>query len=156
MKLADNRTLKDERIGNMVVRRNDGNKIWNHWGCVICTMNEVQSIKCWPIYRERLLCSHEEWCLWAIWSNQYICLKVTTCKSLVENQSTKRIKVIRTDGGGEYTSKAFESFCDDKGMQHEGITSYTPQYNVLDERRNKIILDMTRCMVKQKGMPKLF
>lgn len=28
-------------------------------------------------------------------------------KLLVENQSEKKIKVLRTDGGGEYTSKIF-------------------------------------------------
>ena len=40
-------------------------------------------------------------------------------KILVENQSEKRIKVLRTDGGGEYTSKMFEKFYVEHGVDHE-------------------------------------
>ena len=32
-------------------------------------------------------------------------------KALIENHSERRIKTLRTDNGGEYTSKEFESFC---------------------------------------------
>ncbi|MCH80296.1 retrovirus-related pol polyprotein from transposon tnt 1-94 [Trifolium medium] len=65
-------------------------------------------------------------------------------KALVENQSSKRI--LRTDGGGEYTSKKFESFCVENGIEHEVTAPYTPQHNGLAERRNMTILDMARCM----------
>ncbi|GAU42259.1 hypothetical protein TSUD_327370 [Trifolium subterraneum] len=62
----------------------------------------------------------------------------------------------RTDGGGEYNSKNFESFCTSHGIEHEIIAPYTPQHNGLAERRNRTILDMARCMVKHKGLPKSF
>ncbi|GAU34373.1 hypothetical protein TSUD_217130 [Trifolium subterraneum] len=77
-------------------------------------------------------------------------------KALVENQSSRRIKILRTDGGGEYTSKNFESFCVDNGIEHEVTAPYTPQHNGLAERRNKTILDMARCMVKHRNLPKSF
>jgi len=67
-------------------------------------------------------------------------------KILVEKQSGKSIKVLRTDGGGEYTSKVFEKFCENNGIVHEvtaPYTSYTPQHNGLAERRNRSLLDMT-------------
>ena len=32
-------------------------------------------------------------------------------KALVENQTGRRIKVLRSDNGGEYTSKEFDAFC---------------------------------------------
>lgn len=32
-------------------------------------------------------------------------------------------------------------------------TPYTPKHNSIAERRNRNILDMTRCMLKQKGIP---
>ena len=32
-------------------------------------------------------------------------------KALIENKSEKRIKTVRPDNGGEYTSKEFEAFC---------------------------------------------
>ncbi|GAU43786.1 hypothetical protein TSUD_378110 [Trifolium subterraneum] len=77
-------------------------------------------------------------------------------KKLVEKQSDKQIKVLRTDGGGEYTSKEFENYCKDQGIIHEITAPYTPQHNGLAERRNRSILDMARSMVKQKGLPHRF
>ncbi|GAU46952.1 hypothetical protein TSUD_281870 [Trifolium subterraneum] len=71
-------------------------------------------------------------------------------KTLVEKQSDKSIKVPRTDGGGEYTSKEFENYCKDQGIIHEVTTPYTPQHNGLAERRNRSILDMARSMLKDK------
>jgi len=68
-------------------------------------------------------------------------------KVLIEKQSGKSIKVLRTDGGVEYTSKVFEKFCEDNGILHE-VTF--PQHNGLAERRNKSLLDMTRSMLKMK------
>ncbi|CAJ2663346.1 unnamed protein product [Trifolium pratense] len=77
-------------------------------------------------------------------------------KTLVEKQSDKSIKVLRTDGGGEYTSKEFENYCKEQGIIHEITAPYTPQHNGLAERRNRTILDMARSMVKQKGLPHRF
>ena len=77
-------------------------------------------------------------------------------KILVEKQSGKSIKVLRTDGGGEYTSKVFEKFCEDNGIVHEVTAPYTPQHNGLAERRNRSLLDMTRSMIKLKKLPNTF
>ncbi|KAK2440388.1 putative mitochondrial protein [Trifolium repens] len=77
-------------------------------------------------------------------------------KVLVENQSGKKLKILRTDGGGEYTSKNFELFCVNNGVEHEVTAPYTPQHNGLAERRNMTILDMARCMVKHRNLPKTF
>ncbi|MCH84025.1 copia-type polyprotein, partial [Trifolium medium] len=55
----------------------------------------------------------------------------------------------RTDGGGEYNSKNFESFCTSHGIEHEITAPYTPQHNGLAERRNRTILDMARCPTKK-------
>ena len=63
---------------------------------------------------------------------------------------------MRTDGGGEYTSKEFEAFSVNEGIVHEVTAPYTPQHNGLAERRNRTILDMTRSMLKQKKMPHKF
>ncbi|GAU25767.1 hypothetical protein TSUD_222240 [Trifolium subterraneum] len=67
-------------------------------------------------------------------------------KTLVEKQSDKSIKVLRTDGGGEYTSKEFENYC----IIHEVTTPSTPHHNGLSERRNRRILDMARSMKSKK------
>jgi transposase InsO family protein len=77
-------------------------------------------------------------------------------KVLTETESGKSIKTLRTDGGGEYTSKSFEEFCCNEGISHEVTSPYTPQHNGLAERRNRTILDMARSMLKQKNMPHMF
>ena len=50
-------------------------------------------------------------------------------KALIENLSDKRIKTLRSDNGGEYTSKEFEAFCKDAGIKRELTTPYNPQQN---------------------------
>ena len=37
-------------------------------------------------------------------------------KALVENQIGKKIKVLRTDNGGEFCEKEFEKFCKECGI----------------------------------------
>jgi len=77
-------------------------------------------------------------------------------KILVEKQSRKSIKILRTDGGGEYTSKVFEKFCEDNDIVHEVTAPYTPKHNGLVQRRNRSMFDMTISMLKLKKMPNTF
>jgi transposase InsO family protein len=55
----------------------------------------------------------------------------------VENQTEKRIKVLRTDNGGELCGKEFDQFCKKCGIAHKNTTPYTPQKNGVVERMNK-------------------
>ena len=71
-------------------------------------------------------------------------------KKAVENQSGKQIQILRSDNGKEYTSKKFNQFCEEAGIEHQLTTPYTPQQNGVSERRNKYILEMTRCMLHEK------
>jgi hypothetical protein len=48
-------------------------------------------------------------------------------KALVENQTKKRIKVLRTDNGGELRGNEFEEFCKKCGIERNKNTPYTPQ-----------------------------
>jgi hypothetical protein len=50
-------------------------------------------------------------------------------KLMVEKQSGCKLKVLRTDGGGEYTSREFGAFCEQEGIIHEVVAPYTPQHN---------------------------
>ncbi|RDY02998.1 hypothetical protein CR513_13478, partial [Mucuna pruriens] len=57
-------------------------------------------------------------------------------KPIIEKQCGWSIKVLRTNGGGEYTSHDFHSYCDKEGIIHEVTTPYTLQHNGKAERRN--------------------
>eukprot|EP00253_Pinus_taeda_P012540 PITA_12540 len=48
-------------------------------------------------------------------------------KALVENQTEKKIKVLRTENGVEFCSKEFEEFCKQCGIAWQKTTPYTPQ-----------------------------
>ena len=74
-------------------------------------------------------------------------------KAYIENQSSRKIKVLRTDGGGEYTSKEFLEFCDEAGIVHEFTPPYTPQHNGAAERKNRTIMNMVKSMLKCKDLP---
>jgi hypothetical protein len=47
----------------------------------------------------------------------------------VENQTRKKIKTLRSDNGGEYTSKDFKDLCASVGIKRELIVLYNPQQN---------------------------
>ena len=48
-------------------------------------------------------------------------------KSLIENHSERRIKTLISHNGEEYTSKEFEAFCKEDGIDRELTTPYNPQ-----------------------------
>jgi hypothetical protein len=48
-------------------------------------------------------------------------------KAQVENLTVRRIKVLRSDNGGEYTSRDFSDFCIEAGIKREYIVPYNPQ-----------------------------
>ena len=65
-------------------------------------------------------------------------------KALAENQSGKRIKVLRSDRDKEYTSREFERFCKDEGIKRQLTVVYSPQQNGVSERKNHIVMEMAR------------
>ena len=47
-------------------------------------------------------------------------------RALVENQSGKKIKVLRSDNGGEYTFDGYVDFCSEAGIKREFTVPYNP------------------------------
>ena len=74
-------------------------------------------------------------------------------KALIENLSDKKIKTLRSDNGGEYTSKEFEAFCKDAGIRRELTTPYNPQQNGVAERKNRTIMEAVKTMIYDQDLP---
>ena len=55
-------------------------------------------------------------------------------KALVENLSENKIKILRSNNGGEFTSNQFKNFCKEVGIKRELTTPYNPQQNGVEER----------------------
>jgi hypothetical protein len=68
-------------------------------------------------------------------------------KALVENQTEKRIKMLRTDNGGEFCGNEFEELCKKCSIASQKTTPYTPQNNGVVERMNRMLTEKTRCML---------
>lgn len=77
-------------------------------------------------------------------------------KALVEKESGTEIGCLRTDRGGEFTSNVFNQFCEENGIKRQLTAAYTPQQNGVAERRNRTIMNMVRCLLTEKSMPKRF
>ena len=76
-----------------------------------------------------------------------------TYKAEVENRLEKKIKVIRSDRGGEYESAAFSDFCAQYGIVHQTTAPYTPQQNGVAERKNRTLKEMINSMLNSSGLP---
>ena len=74
----------------------------------------------------------------------------------VQNKFDKKIKTLRTDRGGEYTSEIFKNFCMENGISRQLTMAYTPQQNGVAERRNRTLLDMVRSMMAHANLPVSF
>ena len=70
----------------------------------------------------------------------------------VENQLNKKIKVLRSDQGGEYEIP-FVDVCTQHGIIHETITPYSPQSNRVAERKNHTLKEMMNAMLISSGLP---
>ncbi|KAG4222626.1 hypothetical protein PC116_g28900 [Phytophthora cactorum] len=71
-----------------------------------------------------------------------------------ETQTGKRVKTLRSDNGGEYTSSTMAKFCSDRGIVQKFTPPYTPQLNGVAERMNRTLVECARCMLEHVGMPK--
>ncbi|CAI7839154.1 unnamed protein product [Closterium sp. NIES-53] len=57
------------------------------------------------------------------------------------NDDKKRIKVIRTDGGGEFMNNELAKWMKSKGIKHDITTPYTSQQNGAAERLNRTLVE---------------
>jgi hypothetical protein len=77
-------------------------------------------------------------------------------KAVAETELGKRLKVFRTDRGGEFNTIVFTAYCNEKGIKRNTTAPYTPQQNGVVERRNQTIVEMARCLLKTMKVPPRF
>ncbi|CAI7731507.1 unnamed protein product [Closterium sp. NIES-54] len=63
---------------------------------------------------------------------------------MVERESGKRVKAIRSDRGGEFLGAEFRSWLKRHGIKQQLTTAYTPQSNGVAERANRTIANGER------------
>ncbi|GJR70297.1 retrovirus-related pol polyprotein from transposon TNT 1-94 [Tanacetum coccineum] len=77
-------------------------------------------------------------------------------KQLVENQTGRTVKKLRTDNGLEFCNREFKQLCIESGIARHLTVAGTPQQNGLAERMNRTLMDKVRCLLIQSGLPKTF
>ncbi|GJY62523.1 retrovirus-related pol polyprotein from transposon TNT 1-94, partial [Tanacetum coccineum] len=77
-------------------------------------------------------------------------------KQLVENQTRRTVKKLRTDNGLEFCNREFEQLCIESGIARYLTVAEMPQQNGLAERMNRTLMDKVRCLLIQSGLPKTF
>ena len=64
-----------------------------------------------------------------------------------------RLEQLRSDCGGEYTSKKYRSYCKNTGIQQQHTAPHTPQQNGISERAGRTLMNIVRCMLDGGRLP---
>ncbi|XP_028120896.1 uncharacterized protein LOC114318250 [Camellia sinensis] len=72
--------------------------------------------------------------------------------ALVENQTDKKLKILRIDPGHEYLSHQFQGLCEEKRICRQLKIPRIPQQNGVVERWNRTLLDIVKSMMAQANL----
>ena len=77
-------------------------------------------------------------------------------QNYITNHFNVKIKILRSDNGGEYTSTAFKQHLASHGIIQQTSCPYTPQQNGVAERKNRHLMEVARSMMFHTNVPKRF
>ncbi|PKU79458.1 Retrovirus-related Pol polyprotein from transposon TNT 1-94 [Dendrobium catenatum] len=76
--------------------------------------------------------------------------------NMIRTQYNVTPKILRSDGGGEYTSNAFKTFLHNNGILQQLSCPHTPEQNGLAERKHLHLLDIIRALLLESGLSHRF
>jgi hypothetical protein len=65
----------------------------------------------------------------------------------------KRVQILRSDNGGEYTGHNFEKWLAENGIKHQTCAAHTPEQNGIAERDHRSTVESARSQIHAKGAP---
>ena len=74
-------------------------------------------------------------------------------KAQVENLFDTWIKVLRTDGGGEYTGSYLHKFLQIHGIVYQFFCPHTPEQNGVAERKHRHITEIGMTLLAHSNVP---
>ena len=77
-------------------------------------------------------------------------------KAEVEKSLGHRVKVLRTDNGGEFTSDEFKNYLKKEGIVHQFTIPKCPEQNRVAERFNQTLVEVVKSMLADSELPKTF
>nr|GFC19720.1 zinc finger, CCHC-type [Tanacetum cinerariifolium] len=100
-------------------------------------------------------CTHSMWAYFLTSKDQAL----STFKEFrqqIEMEMGMKLRMLRTNRGGEFTSNEFTKYCKKNGIARQLTTRYSPQQNGVVERRNRTMLSTTRSVMKAMKLPLTF
>ena len=77
-------------------------------------------------------------------------------KNLVERETGRKIKCLRSGDGKEYFSGQFNSYLQQMGIWREFSCRYMPEQNGVAERKNRSVVETARAMLEEKSLRKFY
>lgn len=74
--------------------------------------------------------------------------------SMISTQFNAKLRILRTDNGGEYVNLQLTEYFQERGLIHETSCSQTPQQNGVAERKNRHITETARALLGGGNIPK--
>ena len=113
----------------------------------------------WSLYGYKFFVTFIDCCTRTTWvyvlrnkSDVFECFK--DFHNLIKNQYDARVKIFRTDNGTEYVNNQFDEYLSSFGIIHQTSCPGTSQQNGLAERKNRHLLEITRCIMLAMNVPK--
>jgi transposase InsO family protein len=73
---------------------------------------------------------------------------IRRAQAAAEAECGCKLRVLRTNNGGEFTAAEFTSYCTDEGVQRHYSAPYNTQQNDIIERCNQTVVGMARALLK--------
>ena len=99
--------------------------------------------------------THYSW-VYFLKSKSEVYSKFLEWKASVERISDHQVKILRTDNGGEYTSREFSDHLKANGIKHELTVAKNPEQNGVGERLNRTLVESIRSMLSDAQLPEKF
>ncbi|CAI7817442.1 unnamed protein product, partial [Closterium sp. NIES-53] len=64
-----------------------------------------------------------------------------------------KIKILHSDGGGEFRNNTLKAFCSTEGIRQTFTLPDSPQQNGVAESRNRILVQIARCLLTHASAP---
>jgi len=75
---------------------------------------------------------------------------------MIHTQFGKKIKVLRSDNGGEFVNKSMQEFFRENDLIHQTSCPNTPPQNGVAKQKNCKLLETTRAMIFDAQVPTRF
>ena len=73
-------------------------------------------------------------------------------KTFKGNERNRKIKFLRSDNAGEFTSNEFNEFCEKHGIKRQFSAAKNPHQNGVAERKNRTVQEATRTMLNEEKL----